>query len=254
MLSLRSASSRCFSSKSGLGRKDGLKLSIGGRLLKFLQSYDEFLQKFPRLYRVFHIFSIGECDIEVARSNFFLNKIFLLDISGTRDLYLDFVQYMKVSKDLALGKNVKNLTYKELMNYYEVPKALSRVAPTLLISILPFANYIVFPLAYKYPRVYLSSHYWTLDQRVDFALDDHKKRLLYFKPVFRHLQNNLKFIQDEQIRESVQSIFYILGSGMHPQLQQILLVNSVFRGKPYGVHYLHSGHLVSLQTCAEGKM
>lgn len=130
------------------------------------------------------------------------------------------------------------------MKLFTVPKALARVTPTLLISALPFANYIVFPLAYKYPKVFLSTHYWTLEQRVDFALEDHTKKLMYFKPVFRHLQNNLKSIEDEEIREKTKSIFYILGSGMHPPLDRLLLVSSIFRSRPYELTYLTSSHLV----------
>lgn len=232
---------------------------MGQKLLQFLQGYDSFLQKFPTLYKVFRIFSIGKYQLNTLFNSLisfctllpliqvlFNLLFFLFNLTGTKDLYSDVLEYMKVSKGLALGNDVKKLTYKELMNHYEVPKALSKVLPTLFISALPFANYVVFPLAYKYPRTFLSTHYWSLEQRVDFALDDHKKRLLYYKPVFRHLQNNLKLIADEQIREKLQSIFYTIGSGMHPQLEHVLVVNSVFRGNPYGLHYLSSGHLVSI--------
>lgn len=42
---------------------------------------------------------------------------------------------------------VIELSLKEVDLYYRMPAEIQRVGPTLLISALPLANYIVFPIA-----------------------------------------------------------------------------------------------------------
>ncbi len=65
-----------------------------------------------------------------------------------KDFLKDLSDFVKISTKTMMGSNrLKDLSREELDLYYLFPKEVSRVAPTLLISALPFMNYIMFPIA-----------------------------------------------------------------------------------------------------------
>lgn len=69
--------------------------------------------------------------------------IFLL-----QDFYRDLKIFFSVIHKLNLtGKGLDSLTRKELEIYHQMPKDMIKVAPVLLLSALPFANYVIFPIA-----------------------------------------------------------------------------------------------------------
>lgn len=146
--------------------------------------------------------------------------------------------------------SVRNLSYKELVVYNEIPKALIKVGPTLIISAIPMAQYVLFPIAYKFPKYFLSSHFYSIEQKVDFSLTDLTKRLHHSKPVFRYLQERIEEIESTEnnpnMRGKCQEVFDLLGSGFHPTMDQILSIKHVFEMKPFGLRYLKGGHLYSL--------
>ena len=197
---------------------------LGEKVFKFIEGYEEVLKKFPPVYRVYRVFSVG-----------------------TKDIYRDFVEYMRISKELTFGRSARTLSFKELVIYYETPKSLWKVSPTLLISVLPFANYVIFPLAYAFPKQLLSHHFWTLEQKVNFQLESHTKRLGFFKPVLRHLQNKQSLIVDEKHKLDLNTVFEKLGSGQHPSVEEVVSIKHVFdSGHPYSMERLRSRHLSDL--------
>jgi LETM1-like protein len=85
-------------------------------------------------------------------------------------------------------RGTDGLTRHELELHFQMPRDMIRVAPVLVLSALPFANYVVFPMAYIFPRKLLCRHFWSLQQRADFAAIDLRKRLFNQRPVLRCLQ------------------------------------------------------------------
>lgn len=74
--------------------------------------------------------------------------VYRVFLCGVKDFYNDMKNYLKISRIVngsTLG--MRALTRKELELYYHMPRDMMKVAPVLLISALPFANYVVFPLA-----------------------------------------------------------------------------------------------------------
>jgi len=203
----------------------GVKRFISRQFFRFIESYERVLEeRFPKTFKIYRVFTIG-----------------------AKDFYGDVVQYLQISKQLFDGRRVHELTYNELMVYMRTPKDMARVGPVLLVSALPFANYVVFPLAYWFPKQLLSSHFWTLEQRQTFQTMHHKKRLYHFRPVFRCIQSRLPFVTSEDnLREKCGLVFAALGSGTHPSVDHILDMKPVFRDKPYGMQYLKSKHLTEL--------
>lgn len=152
---------------------------------------------------------------------------------------------MRISRELSSGKKVKDLSYKQLLIYFAFPKDLRKVGPTLLVASLPFANYIVFPVAYLFPKHFLSSHFWNLQQKIDFQLEEHTKKITNNRSVFRHLQAKLDEVPyNNDHHNNVKLIFDKLGSGLYASPQEILNVSSFFTGQPFGLNHLCNSHLV----------
>lgn len=95
-----------------------------------------------------------------------------------------------------------------------------------------------------YPRLFLTSHFWTLQQRNEFAITILKNRLEYNRCVFRLLQAKLKQIKNDNLYEKWQSLLGQLGSGLHPTSQDILVIRDLFERAPYNTRSLGSTHVV----------
>lgn len=164
---------------------------------------------------------------------------------GAKEFYKDIIEYFRISRELSYGKPIRNFNYNELMILFNTPKDMVRVGPVLLLSVAPLAQYIIFPMAYVLPKYMLSSHFWSIQQRIQFQVSDHKNKLYYYRPVFRHLQSKLSIVsQENDLQHNCRQIFAKLGSGTHPSVEQLLQVKQLFVEKPYGLPFLTSRHLV----------
>lgn len=68
--------------------------------------------------------------------------------AGVKDFYWDMKKFIKIYNIVnSSHKGIDALTRKEMEMYQQMPKDIMRIAPVLLISALPFANYVVFPVA-----------------------------------------------------------------------------------------------------------
>lgn len=99
-----------------------------------------------------------------------------------------------------------------------------------------------------YPRYFLTHHFWTLQQRSEFAVMDLRDRLLYNRNVFRHLQSDLRQVKNDEHYEQWKIILGKLGSGLHPTVQEIISVQKLFSEPPYKTTSLSYTHIVSLKT------
>lgn len=96
-----------------------------------------------------------------------------------------------------------------------------------------------------FPRHLLSSHFWSLQQRADFAVEALRRRLYNQRPVLRCLQSRLEDVEDPELFLKWRHILGLLGSGVHPTTQQILDVKQLFTGEPYHLKSIYSNHVVS---------
>lgn len=204
--------------------KKNVRGYLFGRFIDYVQNYDKILEKrFPAAMQVYRVFMVG-----------------------VKDFYKDMKQFLKVTGIASRSpEGLRALTRKEIEMYFQMPKDMVKVAPVLLFSALPFANYVVFPLAYMYPRTFLTSHFWTAEQRIEFNQIYLKHRLGYNKSVFRCVQARLNNLKDESDFEKMNTIFGLLGSGRHPSVEQILSTKDIFAKPPYSLESLKNRHLVS---------
>jgi LETM1-like protein. len=94
------------------------------RYMQLVKSYEKVLEKkFPTAMHVYRIFMVG-----------------------IKDFYRDMKYYFKIYRRLSTPAGFTCLTRKEIELYHQMPKDMMRVAPMLILSTLPFANYIVLPL------------------------------------------------------------------------------------------------------------
>ncbi|XP_055626249.1 LETM1 domain-containing protein 1 [Toxorhynchites rutilus septentrionalis] len=208
--------------------RENVKRNVQGyvfsRFFDYVKNYDKVLEKkFPSAMHVYRVFLVG-----------------------VKDFFNDMKRLVKITKIVYTHDNdLRCLTRKEIELYYQMPRDMKKVAPVLLISALPFANYVVFPLAYMYPRKFLTSHFWSIQQKVDFAQEDLKQRLYYNRRVFRCMQAKLDVLRKAQdpLHEKFNSILGLLGSGLHPTSDEILNIQDLFVRPPFHLGHLSSVHL-----------
>lgn len=207
------------------GKVANLKQYWFSRYINYIKNYERTLeQRFPRTMQVYRVFSIG-----------------------SKDVYTDLKRFVTAIKKQG-SNGVDSLTREELQLMHTMPRDLRKLSPLFLLSALPFTNYIIFPLALYFPRYLLTSHYWTLQQKLEFMLSDHKARLKHNRPLFRCMQAELKSIKDEALRMKWRDAIACLGSGTHPTIKNITTCSKLFSGPPYSLKCLKRRHLVSSQV------
>lgn len=209
------------------GKVANLKQYWFGRYINYIKNYERTLeQKFPRTMQVYRVFSVG-----------------------SRDVYTDLKRFVTAIKKQS-SNGVDNLTREELQLMHMMPRDLRKLSPLFLLTAVPFTNYIIFPLALYFPRFLLTSHFWTLQQKLEFMLSEHKARLRHNRPLFRCMQAELKSIDDEVLRIKWRDAIACLGSGTHPTTKNIIACSKLFSGLPYSLNSLKRRHLVSLRVVA----
>lgn len=201
-----------------------IKFFVLNKYLDYLKKYEKLLEsKFPGAMRVYKVF-----------------------MEGTKDFFTDFKGFISIIRRLnTQGVNLHSLTLNELELYHQLPKDIRKVAPVLLISALPFANYVVFPIAYYYPRLLLTRHFWNIQQKSEYNTIFLRNRLLHNKPVLRHLQLHLRGLKSHRLHKNWSNIVGLLGSGVQPTVGQILECKDLFTEVPYHLMYLSGNHIVS---------
>uniref|UniRef100_A0A1B6K9D4 Letm1 RBD domain-containing protein n=1 Tax=Graphocephala atropunctata TaxID=36148 RepID=A0A1B6K9D4_9HEMI len=217
---------RCVThNESSKEREKQIRQYVLSRYMQYVQGYAAVLeQKFPTAMRVYRVFTIG-----------------------IKDFYSDLKVFLALFHKVNLtSKGLETLTRKELEIYHQLPRDMVKILPVLLLSALPFANYVIFPLAYMFPRNLLTSHFWSLQQRREFAMVEHKKRLRHFKAVFRSLQWQMDGLVDNQLCCEWEQVIRLLGSGLHPTPSQVLDCQPLFGNTPYHLNSLYSSHVKEL--------
>lgn len=97
-----------------------------------------------------------------------------------------------------------------------------------------------------YPRKLLTYHFWTLQQRSEFAVINLSDRLSYNRKVFRSLQAKLPQIKNDKNYVKWKHILGLIGSGLHPSAEEIISVKELFAEVPYKTKSLSYAHIVSV--------
>ena len=108
-------------------------------------------------------------------------------------------------------------------------------------------QYLQFLNRYCLPKQLLSTHFWSLQQRHDFALQDHKKCVQHFRPTFRCMQARVTSSEsDEDQQDRLSKILSKLASGVHPTVKEILDIKILFLREPFHLNCLYPRHKVKI--------
>ncbi|XP_026761497.1 LETM1 domain-containing protein 1 [Galleria mellonella] len=207
--------------------KEKFRTYVVQRYINYVNNYTKVLEnRFPTAVRMYRVFSVGIKD-------------FLKDLKTYISLRI------KINKD----QGFSNMSRQEIELYQKMPSDMWRIAPVLILSAIPFGNYIIFPLAFLKPKTLLCSHFWSIQQRLEFSMQDLTERLKNNKPVFRALQAKLDSIPNSEMQKKWRRILALLGSGVHPTPQEVLECKELFIKEPYqldSLSFAHAGHLLKV--------
>ncbi|XP_044752239.1 LETM1 domain-containing protein 1 [Coccinella septempunctata] len=202
-----------------------IKFYVVDRYILYLKDYEKHIEKrFPNAVGLYRSFKEG-------------TKNFIRDVK----LYYSIVRAINKKQ-----KILRDFTRKEIELYDQLPRDMLKLTPILIFSALPFTNYVIFPLIYFFPKQLLSQHFWTIQQRVDFSRSFLHERLLHNKPIFRHLQEQLSRLKGHELYEPWRDVLGKLGSGVQPEVDQILQCQELFVNEPYNLSYLRGIHIKHL--------
>lgn len=90
--------------------------------------------------------SVKNYELGIAKKYPGAYNVYRVYMDGVRNFYRDMKDYVKISTKL-LGEPIETLSRRELEVYYQLPKDMLKVGPLLLVSSIPFAQYLTMPVA-----------------------------------------------------------------------------------------------------------
>ncbi|KAJ2954178.1 hypothetical protein O0L34_g2412 [Tuta absoluta] len=207
--------------------KEKVRMYIVQRYIEYVKNYTPLLEKrFPTAVKMYRVFSIG-----------------------IKDFLRDLKTYISLRLRITKDQGFSNMSRQDIELYHRMPSDMCRIAPVLILSAVPFGNYLIFPLAFLKPKLLLCSHFWSIQQRIEFSRQDLTERLRNNKPVFRALQAKLDELPESELKERWRRVLGLLGSGVHPRPEDLLHCKPLFTTQPYELScltYAHMGHLLKM--------
>lgn len=106
--------------------KENIRGYVVPRLMDYLKNYERAVEKkYPRAFKVYRVY-----------------------MDGVASFYRDMKDYMKISaRTMGRPDHIMELTRRELEIIYQVPRDMRKIWPLLLVSAIPFAQYLTMPVA-----------------------------------------------------------------------------------------------------------
>ncbi|CAH0716256.1 unnamed protein product, partial [Brenthis ino] len=207
--------------------KEKLRTYIVQRYIDYVKNYTKLLEdRFPSAMRMYRVFSVG-----------------------IKDFLKDLKTYISLRIKITKNGGFSKMSRQDIELYEKMPSDMWKIAPVLILSAVPFGNYIIFPLAFLKPRTLLCSHFWSIQQKAEFSVQDLTDRLKNNKPVFRALQAKSNLVPSGDLKRQWKRIIGLLGSGVHPSTSEILDCKVLFSKEPFSLanlSYAHMGHLLKM--------
>ncbi|XP_077576797.1 LETM1 domain-containing protein 1 [Stigmatopora nigra] len=255
-------SSPCFCQQTRCYSTSEVRRGIGRYVTTSLQwvngKYENFLKKrFPRYYLLYHTFVEGKrisfrrklrhtSGCSLFTYFLFLFSCFLATV-GFKLLFRDAKDVrdikIKMSKE---GIAPRDLSYREMEKLRQFRRDVLKGIPIVLLSIPPFANYLVLLLMYFYPRQVLTRHFWTPKQQVEFRQLYHSQRIGQHPAVIQELRRVSAGTPDGDLRSRLEDLCTQVQKGKTPQVWEILAVRGLFSGAPLGMGQLSVNQMRNL--------
>ncbi|XP_016359344.1 LETM1 domain-containing protein 1-like [Sinocyclocheilus anshuiensis] len=202
--------------------RHGIGRSVVSGLKWANEKYERFLQRrFPRFYIIYHTF-----------------------MRGFRLLFQDGTEVRRiVARMLSEKTEYQNLPYRDMEKIRQVRKDLIKAIPLVILSVPPFANYVVFILMYLYPRQLLIRHFWTPQQLVEFQGVYHTQRAQHHWAIVKGLESTSTSVQDSRLKSRLLELCSKVRSGVHPVVSDVHAVRTLFSGPPLGVKRMYADQM-----------
>uniref|UniRef100_A0A9J8D2U4 LETM1 domain containing 1 n=1 Tax=Cyprinus carpio carpio TaxID=630221 RepID=A0A9J8D2U4_CYPCA len=199
--------------------RHGIGRSVVSGLKWANEKYERFLQRrFPRFYALYHTF-----------------------MRGFRLLFQDGKKVRRIVVCMLSEKtDYQNLHYRDMEKIRQVRRDLIKAIPLVILSIPPFANYVVFILMYLYPRQLLIRHFWTPQQLVEFQGVYHTQRAQHHWAIVKGLESTSTSVQDSRLKSRLMELCSKVRSGVHPVVSDVHAVRTLFSGPPLGIRKMYA--------------
>ncbi|XP_035954796.1 LETM1 domain-containing protein 1 isoform X3 [Halichoerus grypus] len=144
--------------------------------------------------------------------------------------------------------NIKfhQLPYREMEHLRQFRRDVTKCLFLGIISIPPFANYLVFLLMYLFPRQLLIQHFWTPKQQIDFLDIYHALRKQSHPEILCYLEKVIPLVSDAGLRWHMTELCTKIQHGTHPAIHDILALRECFSNHPLGMKQLHALQMKAL--------
>ncbi|XP_066526595.1 LETM1 domain-containing protein 1 [Hoplias malabaricus] len=202
--------------------RQGIGRSIASRLKWANEKYERFLQRrFPRFYVLYQTF-----------------------MRGFRLLFQDAREVHRIRTRMITNRiDYPKLPYREMEKLRQVRRDVIKAIPLVIISIPPFANYLVFFLMYLFPRQLLIRHFWTPQQLVEFQAVYHTRRAQHHQAVLCGLERAVPSVKDDRLKSQLINLCNKVQSGAHPIVSDLHAVRTLFSGPPLGMKRLYTDQM-----------
>ncbi|PAA53824.1 hypothetical protein BOX15_Mlig031278g2, partial [Macrostomum lignano] len=137
------------------------------------------------------------------------HKLFRTFQTGVGGLVTDFQDFVTVwTRVSGGGAPYSHLGYREISLLRLVPKELARATPALCISALP-GTVLFLPVLFYFPRLFLTEHFWTPEQRLEFSSAQLRRR----QSEYRHLIDDLAFLQPQLDSAALRTLLHNIRTG-----------------------------------------
>lgn len=192
--------------------------AINGKYHRFLGRH------FPRFYVLYTIF-----------------------MKGLQMLWADAKKARRIKTNM-WKHNIKfhQLSYREMEHLRQFRRDVTKCLFLGIISIPPFANYLVFLLMYLFPRQLLIRHFWTPKQQIDFLDIYHALRKQAHPEIVSYLEKASPLIADGGLRWQLTDLCNKVQRGTHPAVQDLLALRQCFRSHPLDMNQLQTSQVKAL--------
>ncbi|XP_075407791.1 LETM1 domain-containing protein 1 isoform X1 [Tenrec ecaudatus] len=189
------------------------------------EKYHRFLgRNFPRFYAMYTLF-----------------------MKGFRMLWADAKKARRIKANM-WNHNIKfhQLPYRDMEHLRQFRRDVAKCLFIGVISIPPFANYLVFLLMYFFPRQLLIQHFWTPKQQVDFLEIYHALQKKSHPQILTYLERSIPAISDTKLRWHLTELCSKIELGTHPAVNDILALRKCFSSQPLDMNHLQALQLKAL--------
>ncbi|XP_066473584.1 LETM1 domain-containing protein 1 isoform X2 [Tiliqua scincoides] len=181
------------------------------------ERYERYLGRtFPRFYQLYSTF-----------------------LKGFRIFYSEVKEIRRIKKNMS-HKNIQfhQLPYREMERLRQFRRDLIKAIPVGILSLPPFANYLVLVLMYLFPRQLLIRHFWTPKQEAEFLDTYHNMRREAYPEVVDGLMHLSHSVADPLLQKQMLHLCKKVQEGFHPDVSELKALRTLFVGYPFGMRRL----------------